>query len=389
MNFIFFSPHFPAYNAEFCYHLSLNGVRVLGIGDTPYDALSEKLRASLTEYYRVGDMEDDDEVIRAVGYFIHQYGKIDRFESLNEHWLELEARIRTDFNIYGTKLDFIDNLKQKSRMKDYFNRSGVATVAHLKSSDKASAQAFIDQVGYPIVVKPDLGSGASMTYKISTAREFDSFFSNKPSDISFILEEYVDGIILTYDGLIDRYGNVEFATSHRFEQSIMEVVNTDSHLYYFCLPSIDPEVEEAGRNILKAMDIRERFFHIELFKRKRDGKIIALEVNMRPPGAWMTDAINYTHDMDVCREWAGMVALNRVGGPFPGKYFTGYASRKHRLDYKYTHHEIVGRWHEKLVKYQEVETVFRRAMGDFAYQFRSEDLDEVREIVAFIQETKV
>ncbi|KQT02699.1 MULTISPECIES: ATP-grasp domain-containing protein [unclassified Rhizobium] len=389
MNFIFFSPHFPAYNAEFCYHLSLNGVRVLGIGDTPYDALSEKLRASLTEYYRVGDMEDDDEVIRAVGYFIHQYGKIDRFESLNEHWLELEARIRTDFNIYGTKLDFIDNLKQKSRMKDYFNRSGVATVAHLKSSDKASAQAFIDQVGYPIVVKPDLGSGASMTYKISTAREFDSFFSNKPSDISFILEEYVDGIILTYDGLIDRYGNVEFATSHRFEQSIMEVVNTDSHLYYFCLPSIDPEVEEAGRNILKAMDIRERFFHIELFKRKRDGKIIALEVNMRPPGAWMTDAINYTHDMDVYREWAGMVALNRVGGPFPGKYFTGYASRKHRLDYKYTHHEIVGRWHEKLVKYQEVETVFRRAMGDFAYQFRSEDLDEVREIVAFIQETKV
>ncbi len=389
MNFIFFSPHFPAYNAEFCYHLSLNGVRVLGIGDTPYENLSHKLRASLTEYYRVGDMENDDEVIRAVGYFIHQYGKIDRFESLNEHWLELEARIRTDFNIYGTKLDFIDNLKQKSRMKDYFNRSGVATVAHLKSSDKASAQSFIDQVGYPIVVKPDLGSGASMTYKISTPREFDSFFSNKPSDISFILEEYVDGIILTYDGLIDRYGNVEFATSHRFEQSIMEVVNTDSHLYYFCLPSIDPEVEEAGRNILKAMDIRERFFHIELFKRTRDGKIIALEVNMRPPGAWMTDAINYTHDVDVHREWAGMVALNRVGGPFPGKYFTGYASRKHRLDYKYTHHEIVGRWKEKLVKYQEVEMVFRRAMGDFAYQFRSENLDEVREIVAFIQETKV
>lgn len=388
MNFIFFSPHFPAYGAEFCHHLSLNGVRVLGIGDAPYDELSEKLRSALTEYYRVDDMENDDQVIRAVGYFIHRHGKIDRFESLNEHWLELEARIRTDFNIYGTKLDFIDNLKQKSRMKDYFVRSGVNTVAHLKSSDKASAEAFIETVGYPIVVKPDLGSGASMTYKISTPREFDSFFSSKPADIPFILEEYVDGIILTYDGLIDRYGHVAFAASHRFEQSIMEVVNTDSHLYYFCLPAIDPEIEEAGRNILKAMDIRERFFHIELFQRRRDNKIIALEVNMRPPGAWMTDAINYSYDMDVYREWASMVAHNRTGGPFPGKYFTGYASRKHRLDYRYSHDEIVAKWHGKLVKYQEVETVFRRAMGDFAYQFRSKDLDEVREIVTFIQDLK-
>ncbi len=389
LNFIFFSPHFPAYGQEFCHHLNRNGVRVLGIGDAPFDELSGKLQASLTEYYRIADMENDDEVIRAVGYFIHRYGKIDRFESLNEHWLELEARIRTDFNIYGTKLDFIDNLKQKSKMKDYFVRSGVSTVAHLKSSDKTSALQFIDQVGFPIVVKPDLGSGASMTYKISTPREFDSFFSNKPADIPFILEEYIDGIILTYDGLIDRYGHVVFATSHRFEQSIMEVVNTDSHLYYFCLPAIDPEIEEAGRNILKAMDIRERFFHIELFQRRRDNKIIALEVNMRPPGAWMTDAINYTHDMDIYEEWANMVAHHRTGGPFPGKYFTGYASRKHRLDYRYSHQDIVGTWHADLVKYQEVETVFRRAMGDFAYQFRAGSLDRVREIVAFIHELRV
>ena len=273
-------------------------------------------------------------------------------------------------------------------MKDYFQRSGVNIVAHLKSSDKASAQAFIAQVGLPIVVKPDQGSGASMTYKISSHRELDNFFKIKPSNVAFILEEYIDGIILTYDGLIDRHGHVVFATSHRFEQSVMEVVNTDSHLYYFCLPAIDPAIEEAGRNILKTLDIRERFFHIELFQRHRDKKIIALEINMRPPGAWMTDAINYTHDMDVYSEWAGMVANDQARGPFPGKYFTGYASRKHRLDYKHSHQNIVEEWRSKLVKYQEIEAVFRRAMGDYAYQFRSESLDEVRDIVAFIHELK-
>ena len=58
--------------------------------------------------------------------------------------------------------------------------------------------------------------------------------------------------------------------------------------------TIDPAVEEAGSKILKAFDVRERFFHIELFQTTKDNRIIALEVNMRPPGAWITDAMNYT-----------------------------------------------------------------------------------------------
>ncbi|XHR30433.1 MAG: acetyl-CoA carboxylase biotin carboxylase subunit family protein [Chthoniobacteraceae bacterium] len=384
MNFVFFSPHFPDYVTEFCVRLSRNGVQVLGIGDVPYDQLRADLRAALTEYYRVESMENEDQIIRAVGYFTYRYGKIDRFESLNEYWLELEARIRTEFNIYGIKLDFIENLKLKSRMKAYFHKSGVETVRLHKGEDKESALQFIDLVGYPVVAKPDTGSGASMTHKISTPREFDNFFNNKPVKVPFVLEEFVDGIILTYDGLVDRYGHVAFATSHRFEQSIMEVVNRNDHLYYFCLPCIDPEVEKAGRNILRALDVRERFFHIELFQRKRDGKIIALEINMRPPGAWMTDAINYTHDIDIYQQWANLVAFNRVDGPFPGKYFTGYASRKEHHVYRHAHEEIVSTY--KILRHAPVDEIFRRAMGDYAYQFRAKTLEEVREIAAFIQD---
>ncbi len=387
MNFIFFSPHFPQNSTEFCYYLKEYGANVLGIGDTAYDSLSDRLKSSLTEYYRVCDMENYDEIVRAVGYFTHKYGKIDRFDSLNEYWLELEARIRTDFNIYGTKTDFIQNLKHKSKMKSFFEKSGVKTVQCHKYIDRKNAIEFIDKVGYPVVVKPDSGSGANFTYKINNEFELDKILTNRQTDnVNFIIEEFVDGIILTYDGLIDRYGNVVFENSHRFEQSIMNVVNSDDHLYYICLPQVEEKVRIAGRNILKAFDVREKFFHIELFERKKDAEIVALEVNMRPPGAWMTDAINYTHDVNIYKKWASLVVRNHVEDQQKGKYFTGYASRKMHKKYKYSHEQILNKYSDKILYYHDIEKVFSRAMGNYAYQFRVGTYEEVKEIIDYIQQ---
>ncbi|MBW4084506.1 acetyl-CoA carboxylase biotin carboxylase subunit family protein [Paenibacillus sp. S150] len=385
MNFIFFSPHFPKNSADFCSRLQQQGATVLGIGDAEYDRLEDKLKAALTEYYKVSDLENYDEILRAVGYFTHKYGKIDRFESLNEYWLEQDAAIRTDFNIYGTKTDFVYNLKQKSKMKEFFRNSGVSTVQFSAGTTRDSALEFIRSTGFPLVVKPDLGSGASMTYKINNTAELQQFFDTKPDDVAFIIEEFIDGVILTYDGLVDIDGNVRFAVSHLFENSVMDVVNTDNHLYYFCLKDISPEVELAGRNILKAFGIKERFFHIEMFKSNKDGRIIALEVNMRPPGAWMTDAINFSYDVDVYREWARMIVHNETGGPYEGKYYTGYASRKNHKRYAHNHEDICRTFGSKIVNYAEIEEVFSRAMGNSAYQFRSPELEEVRAIVNYIQ----
>jgi biotin carboxylase len=319
-----------------------------------------------------------------MGHLIHRWGRIDRFESLNEHWLELEANIRTDFNVFGTKLDFVKNLKRKSRMRAFFRKSGVETIPQRKCSDRPGALTFIRRVGYPVVVKPDSGSGASNTFKISNARELDAFFKDKPADVTFVMEKFVDGLVVTYDGLVNRDGEVVFAASHRYDHSVMDVVNKDRHLSYFCLKEIDPAVEEAGRKILKAFDVRERFFHIELFQTRKDKRIIALEVNMRPPGAWMTDAINFTYDIDIYAEWANMVVHNAVGGPYKGKFFTAYASRKHHIRYTHSHEAVLAAHGDKIVRHQPIEDVFSRAMGNYAYQMRSTDMDALRAAVRFV-----
>lgn len=75
MNFIFISPHFPHTYWEFCDRLKRNGVNVLGIADAPYDTLSEPLRTALTEYFKVDNLEDYDQVYRAVAFLAFKYGK--------------------------------------------------------------------------------------------------------------------------------------------------------------------------------------------------------------------------------------------------------------------------------------------------------------------------
>lgn len=114
MNFIFISPQFPHTYWEFCNRLKQNGVNVLGIADAPYESLSQELKDSLTEYYRVDNMEDYSQMFKAVAFLSFKYGKIDWIESNNEYWLEQDARLRTDFHVTtGIQEDQINSIKEK------------------------------------------------------------------------------------------------------------------------------------------------------------------------------------------------------------------------------------------------------------------------------------
>ena len=187
MNFIFVSPHFPKTYWNFCDRLHRNGVNVLGIGDAPFDEIPWELKQCLTEYYRVNDLGNYDEMLRAVAYFTFHYGKIDWIESNNEYWLEMDAQLRTDFNINtGAKNDFIERIKYKSKMKESYIAAGVPVARHHIVSTLAEARAFIKEVGYPVIVKPDNGCGAEATYKLRNFTELKEFYA-EPYNVRYIM----------------------------------------------------------------------------------------------------------------------------------------------------------------------------------------------------------
>jgi hypothetical protein len=385
MNYVLISPHFPPNYYLFAVGLRELGVNVLGLADEPYANLRRELKGALTEYYHVSNMHNYDDLLRALGYFIHRYGRIDRIDSHNEYWLETEALLRTDFNIPGFKVDTIQRVKRKSLMKQTYMEAGVKAAKGRVVPNITNARRFVKEVGYPVVAKPDIGVGAAKTYKIHNDSELKQFFQAKPP-VDYIIEEFIQGTILTFDGLADRDGTPVFYSSMQYSQGIMETVNEDTDVYYYTLRQIPPDLEEAGRKVLKAFDVRERFFHFEFFRADRDNQIVALEVNMRPPGGLTTDMFNYANDIDVYREWAHVVVYNHFTARYSRPYFCCYISRKSAKHYAHSHEDVMTTYGGCIIHHEAISGVFSAALGDHGYLVRDPDFDVILEAVEYIHQ---
>ena len=150
-NFIYLSPNFPANHWNFCRQLKDNGINVLGIGDANYDDLSNDLKGSLNEYYKVSSLENYEEVYRAVAFFSYKYGRVNWLESNNEYWLERDSKLRDDFNINsGFHFKDMNDIKYKSKMKANYIKAGIKVARYHMVDDIEGCKDFIKEVNYQV-----------------------------------------------------------------------------------------------------------------------------------------------------------------------------------------------------------------------------------------------
>ena len=394
MNFIFVSPQFPHTYWNFCDRLRRNGVNVLGIGDAPYDSLEEPLKRALTEYYRVDNMEDYSQMFRAVAFFSFKYGKIDWLESNNEYWLEQDARLRTDFHITtGADEKEAASFKSKSGMKSYYAKAGVPTARCHKIKTRKAAEKFLKEVGYPVIVKPDIGVGANDTYRLDNQGQFDAFWAELPA-VPYVMEEFITGDIVSYDAITDSNMEPLFESMTCFPPSIMDIVNENRELTYCVAAQVPEALAKLGRATVKAFKARSRFVHLEFFCLTKDkpglgkkGDYVGLEVNMRPAGGYTPDMINYAHSTDVYQIWADMVTSDsRQLSPSGADHYCVYASRRDGVPYVHTHEEILARYGSQIVMCERMPDAIAPAMGNQMYTAKAQDGKAVREFVRFVTE---
>ena len=392
MNFVFVSPHFPHTYWQFCDRLKKNGLNVLGIGDAPYDSLEEPLKAALTEYYRVDSLEDYDRVYRAVAFFAFKYGKIDWIESMNEYWLEQDARLRTDFNITtGIRKDRISFIKEKSLMKKLYLEAGIPTARQHVVTDREAGKVFIREVGYPVIVKPDVGVGATHTWKLENDADLEAFYDNLPA-APYVMEEFIEGEICSYDAILDSRCEPLFE-SMTVWPPVMDIVNKDLDLMYYTCPEVPEGLRKLGRKTVKAFGVDRRFVHLEFFRltkaRKGLGKVgdfVALEVNMRPAGGYTPDMMDFAHSTDVYQIYADMVAFDERRVPeSPAHAYCVYASRKDGHTYARTHEEIMAKYGSRMMMQEEMPPMNWPQMGRYMYTARLETFEEAQEFIAFVQ----
>ena len=385
MNYLLVSPNFPISQEFFAKGLKEKGINVLGVGSESYDALSQTLKDNLVEYFRVNDLEDYEEVFRAVAFLTYKHGKIDRIESNNEYWLELDARLREDFNVYGVKPKQLELTKYKSKMKTMFKEAGARVAKGYAANNKEELNGILKKLELPLIAKLDNGVGSANTYKLLTQRDVEEFINEWNEKVSYFFEEFVEnGVLCTYDGLINQHGDIVFETSFIYTQPTLDLVNNELDYANIIEPNIDSKLKELGQRIVYKFGMRERFFHIEFF-RLPDGEYIALEYNNRIAGGTCIDLYNYSYNISLYETYADIVLDKKIKDIVTNKYKLSL-SRRNRYQYKNSLEDIKAKYSYSIRMITTVPEVFSAAMGNTIIIISVENKEQITEVMNYVHE---
>ena len=381
MNYIVISPYYPQNFQQFTVELANKGITVLGIGQEPYDQLDQPLKNALTEYFRVDNLENLDEVKKAVAFLFYKHGPIDRIESHNEYWLELDAALREQFNVFGAKPADLKKTKYKSEMKKLFQKAGVPVVPGAVIASLSDVDQAVKTIGLPLIAKPDNGVGAAATFKLETPADVEHFKAEWDQHTVYFFEKFVTSSeICTFDGLVDKDGKIVFSTTFDYAYTPLDLMLYKMDNSYYVLKDMDPKLRKYGEAIVKEFGMKERFFHIEFF---RDGKdYIAIEYNNRPAGGFTIDVYNYAHSIDLYRGYAAIVA----GEEFPASSFEPLyclaTSRRASSHYMHSEEELLQKYQEQFKVKKIMPQAFAELQGDYLYMLTTPSREQMEQMIA-------
>ncbi|MFR6488676.1 MAG: hypothetical protein ACLUQK_14420 [Clostridium sp.] len=194
------------------------------------------------------------------------------------------------------------------------------------------------------------------------------------------------------DGITNSKKELLFVTSHQYTDSIMDAVNEQKNIGCYSYKHIPDDIMEAGKRTVEAFDTRSRFFHFEFFRLNEDqavgkkGDIIGLEVNMRPPGGFLPDMINYANDSNVYQLWADMIVHDTIHYQQERKYSSGFIGRRDRLQYAHTTQDIQDTYRDSILMIRRLPAALATAMGDEVIVARFQTEEEILDFFRYVQE---
>lgn len=381
---LYLSPGFPPNSHLFCVAAQSRGASVLAVGDMPESDLPPDARQALERYVFEPGMGEYEVLLGIVKSLIAEHGRIDCVESNGEHWLEVEGRLRDDLGIEGLTAREVGRLRSKLAMAVVFEKAGVPCPPGIRCSSSEAVRDFAVKHGFPLVFKPDSGSGANFTFRVSTQVELEAALLLTLD--GHVVQPFIDGVIVTFDGLVDRAGGVVFCTSHVYDRGIMELRAGALDGFYYSLRSIPPALEQVGRRALAAFALRQRFFHLEFFARP-DGSYVALEMNVRPPGGFTTDMMNYACDFNVYSLWAAVMLGDSLEDfSYERKFHTAHAGRRHERAYQHSPEALLRQLGDTLVLVNPIPAAFAVTMGNTMYLLRHRRLEPLLDAIRTVQQ---
>ena len=327
MHVVFVEPAFPANQREFVRALHSAGAKVTGIGERPIEALPADLKNQMLHYERVRSVVDDDDMLRVVRW-VGERMRVDRLEATVEAHVMTAARVRESLGIPGTSTWTTWACRDKPTMKEVLRQAGIPCAQSIGADSPEEARKFAKDVGYPLIVKPRGGAGASGTYKVENDEQLEQAItaSGLLRGNSCAVEEFIEGHEGFYDTItVDGQVRHDFAT-HYFP-NVLEAMRTRWISPQFIVTNrIDSapdyaEVRDLGRRVIEALKIGTSPTHMEWFFGPKGLKFS--EIGARPPGVGAWDLYCAANEMDVYGEWAHAICWGKSSRSPSRRYSAG------------------------------------------------------------------
>ena len=202
MEFLYLSPEFPPNYANFVLKLDEMNVNVWGIGEADFHFMPETLRSAL-KWYVSANLSSTAEVEIALENLLRVKASLgtspnfDMVESHNEQWLQLEGFINHKLGIDGIQPKDLNRLKKKSVMKKLFKEIDLPVARGERVMDFNHGLRLADDLGYPLILKPDEGVGANGIHKVTNEAHLRHLLAEIKGD--YLMEEFIDAKIVTFD----------------------------------------------------------------------------------------------------------------------------------------------------------------------------------------------
>jgi formate-dependent phosphoribosylglycinamide formyltransferase (GAR transformylase) len=315
MHVLFVEPGFPRNQREFVRALAAVGARVTAIGEAPPAALDAELKAWLHGYEQVRSVVDDGALIAAVRR-VQAREWVDRLEATIEAHILTVARVREACTIPGISTRTAWLCRDKPAMKDALRAAGIPCAQSTGTSSVHEVRAFVERVGYPVILKPRDAAGASGTYRADDEHELGEAMRASGVDRgrSVAVEEFIEGHEGFYDTLcIEGHVVHEFA-SHYFPNVLEAMRARWISPQIACTNRLGTspydELKAMGRKVIAALGIGTSATHMEWFFGPKGLKFS--EIGCRPPGVCVWDLHSAGNDLDLYVEWAKAVVHGRT-----------------------------------------------------------------------------
>lgn len=316
MHVVFVEPRFPTNQKLFVRALAEIGAKVTAIGEGSKESLDDDLKRWLLHYEQVPNVCDEEAMLRALS-FIQSRAHVDRFEATVEAHIMPAAHVREKAEIPGTSARTAYLCRDKPAMKEVLREGGVPCAQSTGAASLEEVRAFAERVGYPLIIKPRDGAGASGATRVDSDGELEAALRplglGRPGR-SVAVEEFIEGHEGFYDTLTLR-GDVAHEFITHYYPNVLEAMRTRWISPQFIstnrvdtAPAYD-EVKRLGRKVVKLLGIETSATHMEWFFGPKGLKFS--EIGCRPPGVRAWDLHDVGNDMDLYREWAMLLCAGR------------------------------------------------------------------------------